>query len=336
MLLEPGDHGLAALLAGEAGKLAVAVHHHGVLVKDVDLGQAVRLAHGVVVGVVGGGHLDEARAEARVDVIVGEDRDLAVHDGQDHGLAHELRLVRILGAHGNAGVAQHGLGARGGHHDVLLAVDRLGQRVAQVPQVPLLLAVLGLVVGDGGGAAGAPVHDALAAIDEPVVVPVAEDLANGACVVGVHGELGVVEVDGAAHALDLLDDDAAVLARPVPAGVDEPLATQLEAGDALLLEHLVDLGLGGDARVVGAQDPARRDAAHAHVAHERVLDGVVEGVAHVEHAGDVGRRDGHRAVADALVATVGARTHPRVDHLRLDCLRIVSLRHLFHGVLLHT
>ena len=97
MLLEPRDDGLAALVAIHAGELAIAIDDDGVLVEDVDLGQVVRLAHGVVVGIVCGRHLDEARAKARVHVPIGEDRNLAVHDGKPDHLAHELLLVWIIG-----------------------------------------------------------------------------------------------------------------------------------------------------------------------------------------------------------------------------------------------
>ena len=200
-----------------------------------------------------------------------------------------------------------------------------------MPEVTLLVAVLGLVVGDGRGAVGAPVDDALAAVDEAVVVPVAEDLSHGAAELGAHGELLVREVDGAAHALNLADDGAAVLVRPVPARVDELLASDLQARDALALELLVHLGLRGDAGVVGAQDPTGGAAAHTVVAHDGVLDGVVHGVAHVQDAGDVGWRDNDGAVAHALAALVAASVHPLLYELGLPLLRVVGLGHLFHG-----
>ncbi len=331
VLVEPLDDGLAGLVAVHAGELAVAVHDDGVLVEDVDLLEAVGLAHGVVVGVMGRRHLDEARAEAGVDMPIGEDRDLAVHDRQHDLGAHELGLLGVGRRDGHAGVAEHGLGTGRGDGDVLDAVDGLDERVAQEPQVALLVLVLGLVVGDGRRTVGAPVDDALAAVDEAVVVPVAEDLAHGAAELRAHGELLVVEIDRAAHAADLRDDGAAVLVRPVPAGVHELLATDLQAGDALALELLVDLGLGRDARMVGAQDPTGRAAAHAVVADVGVLDGVVHGVAHVQDAGDVGRRYNDGAVAHTLAALVAAGAHPLLDELGLLLLRVVRLGHLFHG-----
>ena len=330
MLLEPLNDGLTALLAGHAGELAIALDDHRVLVEDIDLRQVVGLTHGVVVGVVGRGDLDEAGAKVGVDMPILKDGNLAVDDRQHDGLAHKGGLLGVLRGDGNARVAEHGLGARGGDDDVVLAIDRLGQRVAQVPQVALLVLILGLVVRDGGGAVGAPVDDALAAIDQAVVVPVAEDLTHGLGVILVHGEALVVEVDGAAHALDLLDDDAAVLVGPVPAGVDKIVAANLQAADALALELLVDLGLRGDTGVIGAEHPARGLAAHAGHTDDGVLDGVVGGVTHMELAGHVGRRNGDGAVAHALTALVVAAVEPLLQDRRLVGRRIVVLGHLFH------
>ena len=330
MLVEPLDDRLAALLAGHAGELAIALDDHRVLVEDIDLRKVVGLTHGVIVGVVGRSNLNEAGTEVGVDMPILKDGNLAIDDGELDGLTHEGGLLGILRGNGDARVAEHGLGARGGDDDVVLAVDRLGQRVAQVPQMALLVLVLGLVVRDGGGAVGAPVDDALAAVDQTVVVPVAEDLAHGLRVVLVHGKALVIEVNGAAHTLDLLDDDAAVLVGPIPASVDKLVATDLQAANALALEFLVDLGLRSDTGVIGAQHPARGLAAHAGHADDGVLDGVVGGVAHVELAGHVGRRNGDGAVAHALAALVVAAVEPLLQDRRLVGRRIVVLGHLFH------
>jgi hypothetical protein len=62
------------------------------------------------------------------------------------------------------------------------------------------------------------------------------------------------------------------------------------AGNALGVELAFDDDLRGDAGVVGARLPQRVPAAHAVVAGERVHDRLVEAVAHVQRAGDVGRR----------------------------------------------
>ncbi len=289
-LVEGSHHGLAGLVAAHAAEAAEALHHMGCLVEYVHLGQASALAHGEVVGVMGRGDLHRARAEGGVHVEVGEDGNLAVDQRQLHRLAHQALVALVGGVHSHASVAQHGLGARGGHHQVLHAVHWLGKRVTQVPQVPGLVLVFRLVVGDGGGAAGAPVDDALAAVDDAVVVPVDEHAAHGAAELGAHGELLVSVVAGAAHGRYLLDDAPAIVAPPFLARLDECLAPYLAAVDALGGQVLVHLGLRGDARVVGTQYPAGLEPPHARTTDASVLDGVVQGMAHMQHAGDVGRR----------------------------------------------
>ena len=65
---------------------------------------------------------------------------------------------------------------------------------------------------------------------------------------------------------------------------------------ALRGELLLDHRLRRDPGVVGAQDPERVPPAHPVDADQRILDGPVEGMPHVEGAGDVGRRDRDRVV----------------------------------------
>jgi hypothetical protein len=62
------------------------------------------------------------------------------------------------------------------------------------------------------------------------------------------------------------------------------------ARDALAVELALHHDLRRDAGVVGARLPQRVVAAHAVVARQRIHDGLVEAVAHVQGAGDVGRR----------------------------------------------
>jgi hypothetical protein len=77
---------------------------------------------------------------------------------------------------------------------------------------------------------------------------------------------------------------------PLPHAGDEVLAAQFLARQALVLQLALHHDLRGDARVVGARHPQRVVAAHAVVARQRVHDGLVERMAHVQRARDVGRR----------------------------------------------
>lgn len=90
------------------------------LVEDIDLRKVVGLTHGVIVGVVGRSNLNEAGTEVGVDMPILKDGNLAIDDGELDGLTHEGGLLGILRGNGDARVAEHGLGARGGDDDVVL------------------------------------------------------------------------------------------------------------------------------------------------------------------------------------------------------------------------
>ena len=61
--------------------------------------------------------------------------------------------------------------------------------------------------------------------------------------------------------------------------------------DAFLFQELNYLGFGGDGGMVSPWHPAGVFALHSGTADEYVLYGIVEHVPHVEHTGDVRRRD---------------------------------------------
>ena len=93
------------------------------------------------------------------------------------------------------------------------------------------------------------------------------------------------------------------------------------------IERALDLGLGGDPGVVGAEDPLGALAAHAVIAGQAVLDRVVQRVAHVQHAGDVRRRDGQRVVLVRGALRGGMEQpgiQPFADDPRLHVGRVVA------------
>ena len=80
--------------------------------------QAVALADLEIVEVVRRRDLDRARALLGVGIFVGDDRNPPADQRQDHVLADEMLVALVVGMHGDAGVAEHGLGPRGGDDDV--------------------------------------------------------------------------------------------------------------------------------------------------------------------------------------------------------------------------
>ncbi len=191
------------------------------------------------------------------------------------------------GMHGHGGVAEHRLRAGRGDGHRPAAVHRVADVVERAGHV----LVRHLEVADGRAAARAPVHEVVVLVDVALLVQSDEHARDGAHVALVEGEALALVVARAAQALELADDVAAVLLAPGPHAPGELLAAQVLLGEALRAQELLDHVLRGDAGVVGAHQPAGVLAQHAVVPREHVLDGAVEGVPHVQVAGDVGRRD---------------------------------------------
>ena len=191
------------------GVLAGRRRHLAVEADDGADGQAVPLADLEVDRIVAGRDLDDAGAELGIDRLVRHHphRDGAA-DGRDLEVtADVLRVARIVRMHGQAGVAELGLGPHGAERErTVLDVDEL--RVA--------LLALDFQVGEHRLAARAPVHDAVVAIDQPLVVEPHEDLAHRPREPRVHREAQTRPVAGGAQLLELADDRAAGFLLPLP------------------------------------------------------------------------------------------------------------------------
>ena len=175
---------------------------------------------------------------------------------------------------------------------------------------------------------GAPVDDVIALVDEPVAPEPDEDLAYRPRKPLVHGEAFPFPVAGAAKPLELVQDDAAVFFLPHPDSLDEFFAAQVVPGLALAGQFLLDDVLRGDPRVVHPGHPECVVALHATVARHDVLQGVVQGVPHVEHSRDIGGRD-YNAERLAVTCVLGMKVmvlEPELVPLRLHILRLIGLR----------
>src|SRR5699024_2003493 len=104
---------------------------------------------------------------------------------------------------------------------------------------------------------------AVTLVDQALVIQVDEHLAHGLGAALVHREALVLPVAGGAELFQLADDAVAVFVLPVPYALEELLAAEIVAGQALLLaEVFLYLDLGRDARVVGAGHPQGFVALH--------------------------------------------------------------------------
>src|SRR3546814_4189421 len=98
-----------------------------------------------------------------IDVIVGDDRDLAVRQRQQHGLADQMCVTLILGMNGNCRITEHRLRARGRDDDMMIAVRSLRavcERIAKMPELAVLLLADDFEIGDCGQQYRVPVDEA--------------------------------------------------------------------------------------------------------------------------------------------------------------------------------
>ena len=258
----------------------------GVVVHHLDHRQIVPLADQEVVGVMRRRNLDAAGPEADFHILVPDDRNLPVHNRQDHGFADEVAVLLIVRVDRHRGIAEHGLGTGGGHLDIRARLPLDG--VAHMPEAAGLLGINHLGVRERREAVRAPVDDAVAAVNQPLFVKLDKHLAHRARAALVKGEALAGPVTGGAQLFELPRDARLVLVLPMPDPLEEFLPPQVVPGQALLLaQALLHLDLGGNAGVVGARHPQRVVALHPLVAHQNVLQGFVQRVTHVQLSGDV-------------------------------------------------
>ena len=269
--------------------LAAKAIQRTVVIEDVVLRQVIPLSDGVVVDVVTGGDLEAAGTEVYVHVVIHDDRDLATHARHDDMLALEVGVPLIGGIDADRCIAEDRLRAGRRHEDVLLRI--LHDGVADVVELGVLRLMDHLLIGDRCLSCRIPIHHPYATVDQPLAVEVAEDIIHRLASLLVHGEGEAIPVAGGADLLELADDDPAVLMRPVPHLVEELLAREVALLDPLLRQLGHHLRLRSYGGVVGSGDPAGVEAGHPRPADEDVLEGVIEHMPHMEHAGDVGRGD---------------------------------------------
>ncbi len=121
--------------------------------------------------------------------------------------------------HRDGGVTEQGLRAGGGDHQVAQAFGRPGavrQRVAQVPEVALLVMVFHFQVGNGGMELGVPVDQAFAAVDQAVFEQADEGFLDRLGQARIHGEALARPVHRGAQATNLAGDGAAGFFFPLP------------------------------------------------------------------------------------------------------------------------
>ena len=214
---------------------------------------------------------------------------------------------------GHARIAQHRLGARRGDDDIVARLgarwfaffvkDRMlirhaiSQRIAQMPVLAFDLTRLDFKIRDCRLEMRVPVDQPLVAIDQPVIIEIDEDLAHSFnhLIVGVamlaHGEGQPRPVTACTKALELLDDLPPALFFPLPDFLDEFLAGKIGALFAVRVQLPLNDHLRRNASMICAWLPEDVLALHPRKTDQHVLQRIVQRMAHMQDAGDIGRRD---------------------------------------------
>ena len=180
--LEICDESLAAFKAVHADVLrARELVHVTVVGHDVDLFETVTLTYEEVVGIVGGRNLDDTGTELLLDVIVGENGNLAARKRKNNVLADNRGETLILRVDCDRRIAGERFRTRRRNADIVLVKLALRTEraprdgITDIPEVTMIRLVLDLIVRESRTATGTPVYDVVALIDKALVVKLGKD-----------------------------------------------------------------------------------------------------------------------------------------------------------------
>ena len=286
-LAQPGKDSFVSLGLGQAGELTGLVAHATVSRDHRQLLEAVINAELVVERVVTRRDLERAGRELLLDALVGDHGHPTLDEGHDDLTADQLPVALVVGMHRHGDVREDRRRANGGDRDVSVAI---GERIANVGQRVVDVFVRELEVRERRLVEGAPVDDPIGTVDPPLPVQVDEEPHHGSDVRVVHGEALAPVVERRADAPELEHDLAAVLAEPLPYPLFEGLAAEVLTGLPFRGEVLLDRVLRRDAGVVEPGLEEHVEALHAPHPDQRVGEGQLQRMPHVQVSGDVGRR----------------------------------------------
>ena len=126
LLLKVDNQLAAAVEAVEALVGLRHIRHVRVIGHHVDELEAVLAAELKVRRVVGRRDLHRPGAEFPVHHVIGDDRQAPPDERQDCMAADQVTVPLVLGVHGDGGIAEHGLRARGGDFDIRSGLGVLG------------------------------------------------------------------------------------------------------------------------------------------------------------------------------------------------------------------
>ena len=135
-----------------------------------------------------------------------------------------MLIARIIWMYRNRNVAQHGLGARGGDHQMPAAVF---EWIADVPHKSVFFFGIHFQIGDRCAQYGIPIHQAFAAIDQAILVQAYKNFGHGMGEAIIHGKAFTRPVGRGTQAAHLARDSGAGFLFPFPDALHKIFAPQI-------------------------------------------------------------------------------------------------------------
>src|SRR5215218_2359407 len=233
---------LAGFLTAHPLERTACVVDRTVRVHDVDRIEAEPASYLEVVGVMRGGDLEDAGSELGIHVLVGEDLYLPLDERHPYLSSDEVQVTLVLRVDDERHVAEHRFWTRGEDLGVVFTVGALAlavnEGVANAVELALHILVVDLEVRDGRAVVRAPVGDAVAPVDQTLVVQPDKGSEDRVDVVVVHSVAEPAPVERGAQALVLAEDLLPCYKGELAAALDEGFAAEVPPGLALFAHDL--------------------------------------------------------------------------------------------------
>ena len=174
-LLKILNDGFSCLVSVHACILRIVLSDLGIFRENSDDLKVMSEAYFEVVGIVTGSDLNRTGTELDINIVVCNNGDLTSYERQNEHLADNILITLILGVNSNRGIAQECLRSCCCEIDVSGSVL---ERISDMPEMTGLFLIFNLCIGDRCKAVRAPVDDALASVDEALVVVLYEYFLN--------------------------------------------------------------------------------------------------------------------------------------------------------------
>ena len=242
----------------------------------------------VVILIVRRRYLQAARTKIHGHVLILNDGHTAAYQGHNRTLAVQVRIALILRVNTDRRIRHNRFRARSRNRQPLIRALYL---IANMVQLTLLLPVNHLIIRQRRAPHRIPVTHAVSAVDLALLMQVHKHINYRLVIVRVHRKGRTIPVTASPQLPKLLQNDPPVLLLPLKSVFQELLPANIALIDTLLGEHLHHLGLRSYTGVVRTRHPHRFLAFHPGLAHQHILNRVVQHMPHVQYPRYVWRRD---------------------------------------------